>query len=649
MRLLLLLLFLAGVFCTSKGQSQEKIDSLKSELRKEITSSDSVMVYSELSDIFSYLDLDSSIIYGKICVEVARRTDSTTYGFALGGLSIPYFYKGDIDKALALNFLGIKLVKNADTSKELYSYYSRIGYGYMSKGDNTKAVEYMILAANDAERLQDTSDLILIYDQIGLALRQSKNYGKSKIYHEKAYKLAIHTGDPYLINHTATNLGVIHFELKEWRTAVSLLLKSTAYFEEQGMDRVLGVTYLNLGASYELLEIPDSALYFDLLAYRNLKEQQQVEQLVIICANLGMLYSKEGNLTDARFYLLEGSALADSSDYLFGEEMIETGWVEYYKSGGDFEASLKHFEKLTTIKDSLYKIESVEQVEEMETKYETEKKEKLLARNEVEIANQKLEVKSRDNWLMTLSAGALLLILTGVFTYRQQRLRNEKLREEARLKEELSKAEIKSSIQEDRVRISKDLHDHIGAQLTVISSSLDNLAFAEKDEKRKDSFDQISDYTRDTMAQLRETIWAMNKEAVTIEMLAAKLREFTGALNGDSEKIVIELKCKEPIVLGPLQAIAIYRVCQEAINNALKHGQFNKMTVLIDKEEADLRVAITDDGVGFELDTVSKHGYGLANMKQRMEEVGGSCRIQSSPGRGTQIQLTKTLNKANYV
>ena len=80
-------------------------------------------------------------------------------------------------------------------------------------------------------------------------------------------------------------------------------------------------------------------------------------------------------------------------------------------------------------------------------------------------------------------------------------------------------------MQEQRLRISRDLHDNIGSQLTFIISSIDNLKFVTKDvnEKLKDKLSSISSFTSDTIFQLRDTIWAMNKSEITIEDLHARI------------------------------------------------------------------------------------------------------------------------------
>jgi len=231
--------------------------------------------------------------------------------------------------------------------------------------------------------------------------------------------------------------------------------------------------------------------------------------------------------------------------------------------------------------------------------------------------------------------------------------KQEKLKSEAKFKEELARAELQNKIQAERVRISRDLHDHIGSQLTIITSSLDGLAYKEQDSNMKHRFEEISDHARETMAQLRETIWAMNNEAVNLDMLTAKLREYI-----DSALSITDLKDRtatvtnnadEEVNLSPAETINIFRVCQEAINNAIKYAEFRNLRISINISNAQLVFSVEDDGKGFDVGSAKKSGYGLRNMGQRIKDIGGSLNLVSKPGSGSRVQINLPINKASFV
>ena len=102
---------------------------------------------------------------------------------------------------------------------------------------------------------------------------------------------------------------------------------------------------------------------------------------------------------------------------------------------------------------------------------------------------------------------------------KNQKMKTLQLQKENELKDALLKIETQNRLQEQRLQISRDLHDNIGAQLTFIISSVDSLkyAFADGNPRLEDKLNNISSFTKETIYELRDTIWAMNKEEITIE------------------------------------------------------------------------------------------------------------------------------------
>ena len=101
--------------------------------------------------------------------------------------------------------------------------------------------------------------------------------------------------------------------------------------------------------------------------------------------------------------------------------------------------------------------------------------------------------------------------------------------------------------------------------------------------------------------------------------------------------------------LGPSQTINVFRVCQEAINNAVKYAQFSLLTIQASYQNEELHIVLKDKGVGFTADAQSQRGYGLTNMEARMQEVKGSLQVQSALNKGTEITLRLRLNTPFYV
>ena len=199
-------------------------------------------------------------------------------------------------------------------------------------------------------------------------------------------------------------------------------------------------------------------------------------------------------------------------------------------------------------------------------------------------------------------------------------------------------------MQEQRLRISRDLHDNIGAQLTFIISSIDNLKYGIKNasSSTKEKLTNISAFTSQTIYELRDTIWAMNKESITFEDLQARITNFINKANDASSNIVFSYNVSNTIsadyTMSSVVGMNIYRIIQEAVNNALKYAEASKISVYISEENEKFIITISDNGKGFNINEI-KRGNGLSNMKKRAQELKGTINVISEESKGTQIIL----------
>lgn len=226
---------------------------------------------------------------------------------------------------------------------------------------------------------------------------------------------------------------------------------------------------------------------------------------------------------------------------------------------------------------------------------------------------------------------ALSLIILSVKYYAQRQL-----------KKKLRAAEVQQKIHLERERISRDLHDNVGSHLTYITTSLDHISYKVTKETKSispEKINELSDFTRSTMQQLRETIWAINKEAITVTELREKIREY-GYRMTSAGRILFqtEYSGNTDIMLNPSQAIHIYRIVQEAVNNAIKHSGGDLVSVKISAGGTwKLHIEIADSGKGME--NHSRPGMGLKNIRERIRDMKGELQIESNPGQGTKVKI----------
>lgn len=198
---------------------------------------------------------------------------------------------------------------------------------------------------------------------------------------------------------------------------------------------------------------------------------------------------------------------------------------------------------------------------------------------------------------------------------------------------------VKEKIQRERVRISRDLHDNLGSSITYIISSLDRLVWQEKTEKKDltNKMNELSDFARSTMSQLRETIWVIDNDSITLYDLKSRIIEYVALMTTDSG---IKYAIKIPdidISIDSNRTIHLYRIIQEAVNNSVKHSNAGKLEIYMDPTESYFELTISDNGTGFDFNKISANCMGLKNIHQRCKEIEGICTIDTEKNKGTTI------------
>lgn len=196
-------------------------------------------------------------------------------------------------------------------------------------------------------------------------------------------------------------------------------------------------------------------------------------------------------------------------------------------------------------------------------------------------------------------------------------------------------------LQNERERISRDLHDNVGAQLSYIISNIDHIL--ETQNMPKNRLNDVADTAKNAILNLRETIWAINNEQITVEDFYDRFKLY--ARNQVKNRSDIQMIFGENIahnhLFNPNQALNLYRICQEALNNTLKHAHATTIDIFIHANESPyFQFSMSDNGVGFDFDAPdTEGGYGLKNMKARSQEIGAEFNIFSEKGKGTRIEL----------
>lgn len=580
-----------GIFSLSEEQQIDSILNLPFDVMNSQTG-EAIQLYTEALDLAKKLK------------------DNNRIGNAYNNLGLAYYYKGDYEMSVESTLTAIKYFEKSKNKQKLGEVYSALGY-QMKRRNLPKAFEYMRKGVHLLEKIENKSPLSAAYNNFGVLHEMNNDIDSALFYYFKGLEIISLKKDSIGIPYSLNNIGQAYVLNNDFKRA-------KPYFDEAFKIRTIRKDQNGIAENYGF--------------YGDYYFKQDLFELSIVNYLKSLFISEQINYT----YLSQTNS----------EQLAIC-----YEKMGDFQKSLNYRKKYQAFKDQLLNEQSNKTIAQLEIQFDTEKKEKEIALQNERINTHLAEVKQRNVLIVGLSVAFVLLVILAVLIYRQQRFKQECLKEENRLKDEISEEKTKNKLHEERLRISRDLHDNIGSQLTFITSSMDNMKFITKEEKITNKLTDLTSFTRSTIGQLRDTIWAMNKGSVSIEDLQGRLMNYiedAKKTTGDVEFGFNKSMVTNDLVFSATQGVNLFRIVQESINNALKYALPSKVVVdfLVNKKM--VKIIISDDGIGFKVEQIVC-GNGLKNMEQRANEIQAKFSVVSLPDVGTIIEIEIEKDKLNDV
>lgn len=231
-------------------------------------------------------------------------------------------------------------------------------------------------------------------------------------------------------------------------------------------------------------------------------------------------------------------------------------------------------------------------------------------------------------WFITL----LGLLLTGLVIYMVN------LYNTIRYRKKMAVLITKQKIQQEKERISMELHDSIGAYANAVLYNTELLEAEKEETEKKRLMKDLRFVSKDIITALRETIWALKADNYTAQECFMRIRNFIHPFARYYPGINFKIEGEAPDkgVLHYGEALNIVRIVQEAVNNAIKHGNTTSIAVISQAIGNRWKLTIQDNGIGFDKKLI-REGNGLGNMKKRAEELGFNFELLSQINKGTTI------------
>ena len=641
----LLLFFLLSAFSVS-GQ-QKIIDSISLLIKTPISDSVRVKAYGDLSWYYGNVNIDSAFHYGELALALSKKTNNLVgEAQAYNDIGILHYKISNFDQSIAYYKSALALRETLKDTLGVGSLYNKMGIAYQRIFKMDSALYYNTKALEIYETANHTNYIALIKNNIANIYFNLKQYQKALDEHLEVANIRTSINDNFGLTYSYTNIGNAYLYLNDTIQSLNYYKKGIEIAEQNNYPQELATLYNNYGAILKNQgNFTEAISYFtkSLNLRENLNDNYGVASVLL---NIGELYMSTGKVNEAENNLRRGLYLSKIANAKEKEMNAYQSLLSFfaYKKNTD---SILHYPQLfTQTQDDIFNTRITKEIAEIQEKYDTAQREKEIAQQKELLLKKELEIKNKNLIASLFGSGLLLLAIVSFGLYKRQQHKKREYQNQLELKE----IQTFSKLQDQRLRISRDLHDNIGSQLTFIISKIDNLKylFDSKNEKLNNTLVEINEFAKGTISQLRDTIWAMNKNEISIEDFHARVLSLLE--KAKSAQPNINFSCNKDvntaILLSSIKGINVFRVVQEALNNAIKYAGATEIAVNIKETNDHLIFTITDNGIGFNKNEIT-YGHGLDNMQKRIDEINGELTIHSEKNNGTTITITCLKNKTN--
>ncbi len=685
----LLLIIWIGIICLKTLAAQKPVNPVIDSLimvSDTISSLDERLKnYHDISTWFINFNPALSFDYAKRTYDLAKSEGNQLYELhALNNFNAYYIRMSVFDSSLMMNERAAALAVELDRQAILANLLRDRGRVLFLQGKYPESLDATFKAVRIFEALEDFSGLATSFNSIGNIYQAQQNMLTAIGYFEKALEYCQLNGDNVGIITVIGSLAATYSQIDSLDRAIEYYEQAIEMSKAIEHKAAIALNYNNLALTYMAGHDYQRAKSFFLQAIDYYQEMNLSSGVAVASGNLGVAYFHsynyfrdedltgnpiDGSLDDllehALQYLKQSVEIYEALGELAALAYFTQQFSEALQANGQHAEALKYYKLHAQTRDSIQSTQSKIEIERLTTEREIELKNK-------QIELDRLEVLKKRNERVYFIAGMGLLAIAILFMYRNyanQKTANIQLAglntqiaatntlleqrntdltatlDELKATQaqliETEKQKEKALIRE---RISQDIHDDISSGLAKISWLAEMLKVKSNQgggAKDLSTVDKILSFSRESVSRLGEIIWSTNPEKDNLESMLAYMRRFvSGYLEDRPVNYQVDFPDEiPPKPLNPELRRNLFLAFKEALHNASKYSHAKNIRVSFETDWEHFRLIIADDGVGIEKDVVRGSGFGIGNMRKRMEAVGGSFALESVPQNGVKVIL----------
>lgn len=536
------------------------------------------------------------------------------------------------------------VVANYLTEKEdtnlLCNILSALSQVHTQRGEDDSAVHYIMKALAIRQEAIDPLNLKDLYGIHARVLVAQGLYRESSAYSMKAADIARVYG---LLNDYAfhySEAGFTHMIAGDMQTAYKYLAEAIPLLKQHGNKKIYAQGLVKYSMTLQSLDMLDKAEEAIREAVAMDLSKFHYTNFTVLTQMCAVLHAKK-EYDEEWKYIHEAEKLVAKLHMPQCILRINELKVQYYKAKGNYAAALELLEHTSVFRDSLNTIDMEQTVAELNTKYEAQKKDKEIAllNGEKEIAAVKLS--RRNNYIIFLAVLIMLSCIAAISIYKRIRLKRKS-------EIEITRLEQMNQIESIRNKISRDMHDDIGASLSKISMLAQQAKLQMQQgniQNSQSTFEKITHKTKEVISGLGTMVWAINPQYDNLQSMTGFMRNYISQFfEGTGISYTADFPDEGEVrVIHPELKRNLFLVLKEALNNIVKHSKATEVTIRFIMTGEKYHFEISDNGQGLGHEKDKSFANGLISMKNRMKEIRGFFHLHSNSGTGTRIELEGML------
>ena len=503
--------------------------------------------------------------------------------------------------------------------------YNGLGNASLNLGDNPEALKLYSKALKYFIRIGNTKAQATIHSNLAQLFQLDNDNVQARAHVKTGLKLLSNQ------NHTTSYLLALHAMANVY--GQSSLIDSALLLDKEGIEiasqmrlpEYLSMFFDNKANCFMYSGRPDSArFYFNKcllidMAAENTKQQSDT------WLNLGVLATKEKQPDSAEKYFKQSISLADQSGYRLGKMQALKSLAALYQTRKQFETALYTNLRYEALEDSIANDKKDAAITEWKAVFDTEQKQQ-----EIKSGRDKLE---RKNLLIySISAIALLALLSLYFAAKRRQIRKQKDFNELAFQQEQKAAEDVIKAEEaERRRIAAELHDGVGQTMTAAWLNLQAIGTGTgMNAEHEELLQTTTNLIRESCTEIRGISHNMMPDVLLLKGLVPAIKAFTANICQEQFSVLVSAD-DQNLQLNKMQELMLYRVIQECVQNTLKHAQATELDISINHESKDISLMIEDNGRGFDPENIKdKEGMGMNSVRSRVNYLKGTVEWNTS-------------------